>query len=261
MPSPFPGMNPYLENPQIWPSVHHRLITAIADSLVPQLLPKYLVDIEKRVYQATENDSLLVGIRDVTVQKITNQSNSPTSNVAVAAPPITPLKVRVPMLMEFREAYLEVRETATQKVVTVIELLSPTNKRPGEGREAYLNKRQKILGSSTNLVEIDLLRAGEAMPVFGNDFTANYGILVSQGNCRPEADLYLFNLSNLIPTFPLPLQSGDTEPIVDLKNLLDGVYDRAAYNYIIDYTKQPLPTLSETETTWLETHIKEKPLK
>lgn len=144
MPSPFPGMNPYLENPQIWPSVHHRLITAIADSLVPQVLPKYLVYIEKRVYQATETDSLLVRIPDVTVQKISNQQNSLTSNIAVAAPPITPLKVRVPMLMEFREAYLEVREIATQKVITVIELLSPKNKRPGEGREAYLNKRQKI---------------------------------------------------------------------------------------------------------------------
>ncbi|MFB2937029.1 DUF4058 family protein [Aerosakkonemataceae cyanobacterium BLCC-F154] len=87
------------------------------------------------------------------------------------------------------------------------------------------------------------------MPVFGNDFTANYRILVSRGNSRPEADLYLFNLPNPIPTFPLHLQSGDSEPIVDLKNLLDGVYDRAAYNYIIDYTQQPSPTLSETETT------------
>ncbi|MFB2893999.1 DUF4058 family protein [Aerosakkonemataceae cyanobacterium BLCC-F50] len=261
MPSPFPGMNPYLENPEIWPEVHNRLIVAISDSLVPQLLPKYRVAIEKRVYQMNSDNSLLVGIPDVTIQKITNQSNSPTSNIAVAAPPVTALKVRVPMLMEFRETYLEVREIATQKVITVIELLSPKNKRPGEGREAYLNKRQKILSSSTHLVEIDLLRAGEAMPVFGNDFTANYRILVSRGDCRPEADLYLFNLPNPIPTFPLPLQSGDSEPIVDLQNLLDGVYDRAAYNYIIDYTKEPYPTLSETETTWLETYLKEKTLR
>ncbi|MFB2838539.1 DUF4058 family protein [Floridanema evergladense] len=257
MPSPFPGMNPYLENPEILPEVHNRLIVAISDSLVPQLLPKYRVAIEKRVYQMNSDNSLLVGIPNVTVQKITNQLNSPTSNVAVAAPPVTPLKVRMPMLMEFREAYLEVREIATQKVITVIELLSPKNKRPGEGREAYLNKRQKILSSSTHLVEIDLLRTGEAMPVFGNDFTANYRILVSRGNCRPEADLYLFNLPNPIPTFPLPLQIGDTEPVVDLKNLLDGVYDRAAYNYIIDYTKQPYPPLSETETTCLETYLTE----
>lgn len=261
MPSPFPGMNPYLENPEIWPEVHNRLIVAISDSLVPQLLPKYRVAIEKRVYQMNSDNSLLVGIPDVTIQKINNQPNSPTSNVAVAAPPITALKVRVPMLMEFREAYLEVREIATQKVITVIELLSPKNKRPGEGREAYLNKRQKILSSSTHLVEIDLLRAGEAMPVFGNDFTANYRILVSRGNCRPEADLYLFNLPNPIPTFPLPLQSGDTEPIVDLQNLLGGVYDRSGYDYIIDNTKEPFPTLSESDATWIDSWLREKSLR
>jgi len=261
MPSPFPGMNPYLENPQVWPAVHHRLITAIADALVPQLLPKYLVDIEKRVYQATEDNSLLVGIPDVTVQKITNQPNSPTSNVAVAAPPVTALKVRVPMLMEFREAYLEVREIATKKVITVIEVLSPTNKRPGQGRETYLEKRQKILESRTHLVEIDLLRTGEPMPVFGNDIAANYRILVSRGNRRPNSDLYLFKLLHTIPTFPLPLQNEDTEPVVDLQSLIAGVYDRSGYDYIIDYTKEPFPTLSESDATWIDTWLREKSLR
>lgn len=261
MPYPFPGMNPYLESPQFWPEVHSRLIVAIADALVPQLLPKYRVAIEKRVYRANGEDSLLGGIPDVTIQRLPTQTNPSTSNVAVAAPPITPTKVRVPMPMEFREGYLELREIATGEVVTVIELLSPTNKRPGEGRETYLEKRQQILGSRTHLVEIDLLRGWENMPVFGNDITANYRILVSRGDRRPNADLYLFNLPNVIPTFPLPLRSGDLEPMVDLQTLIIGVYDRAGYDFVIDYTKQAISSLSDSDAAWIDTLLREKGLR
>lgn len=97
MPSPFPGMNPYLENIQFWPEVHSRSIVAIADALVLQLLPKYRVAIEKRIYRVNGEDSLLIGIPDVTVQRLPDRTNSLSSNVAVAAPPLTPTKVRVPM--------------------------------------------------------------------------------------------------------------------------------------------------------------------
>ena len=138
MANPFPGMNPYLEHPDVWPSIHNRLIVAIADSLAPQLLPKYFVDIEKRVYQINGEDALLIGLPDVVVQqRRQTQTDRTTSNVAVAAPPVTPLRVRVPLPLEFREGYLEVREIATRQVVTVIELLSPTNKRTGKGRDIY----------------------------------------------------------------------------------------------------------------------------
>ena len=69
MANPFPGMNPYLESPELWRSVHNRLIVAIADWLTPQLLPKYLVDIEQRIYQISGEDALLIGIPDVTIQR------------------------------------------------------------------------------------------------------------------------------------------------------------------------------------------------
>jgi hypothetical protein len=252
MPNPFPGMNPYLESPEFWPQVHHLLISIIFESLVPQLLPKYIVDIEKRIYQLSGGDSLLVGIPDVTVQRSPIQTNPISSNVAVAAPPAAALRVRVPMPVEFREAYLEVRDTETREVVTVIEVLSPANKRPGKGREMYEEKREKIFGSRTHLVEIDLLRSYKPLPVFGNDIEASYRILVSRGNQRPIADLYLFNLPDIIPAFPLPLRAGDAEPTVDLQALLNGVYDRAAYDFRIDYTAQPVPPLSETDAVWAD---------
>lgn len=261
MANPFPGMNPYLESPELWPQVHHLLISRIFESLVPQLLPKYIVDIEKRVYELSGENSLLVGIPDVTVQRSPSPINPTSSNVAVATPPVTALKVRLPVPVEFREAYLEVRDTETREVVTVIEVLSPANKRPGKGREMYENKREKVFGSRSHLVEIDLLRSYQPLPVFGNDIEANYRILVSRANQKPLGDLYLFNLPDMIPQFPLPLRGGDAEPIVDLQGLLNGVYDRAAYDFRIDYTAAPVPPLSETDAVWADSLFRERGLR
>ncbi|AFY82714.1 DUF4058 family protein [Oscillatoria acuminata] len=258
MPSPFPGMDPYLEGPNFWPEVHSRLMIEIADLLVPQLRPKYRVAIEKRIYESSGNDSVLVGIPDVIVQR-RQPTATGDSNVAVAAPPTQkPLPVEVPMMMEFREAYLEVREMATGEVVTAIEVLSPANKRRGKGREIYEEKRNRIFGSRTHLVEIDLLRGGEPMPVLGNDVEAHYRILVSRGDRRPHADLYLFNLPDTIPTFPLPLRSGDTEPIIDLNLLLNQLYDRAGYDFVIDYSTEPIPAFSESEAAWADIWLTEQ---
>jgi hypothetical protein len=261
MTNPFPGMNPYLEHPDFWPEVHHLLISSIFESLVPQLLPKYIVDIEKRVYELSGDNLLLVGIHDVTVQRSPSQTNPTSSNVAVATSSVTVLKVRVPVPVEFREAYLEVRDTETREVVTVIKVLSPANKRPGKGREMYEEKREKVFGSRTNMVEIDLLRSYQPLPVFGNDIDASYRILVSRSNERPIADLYLFNLPDAIPCFPLPLRSPDVEPIVDLQALLNTVYDRAAYDFRIDYTAAPVPPLSESDAVWADSWLRDKGLR
>ncbi|MEG4502014.1 DUF4058 family protein [Microcoleus sp. F6_B4] len=261
MPNPFPGMNPYLESPELWRSVHNRLIVAIADWLTPQLLPKYLVDIEQRIYQISGEDALLIGIPDVTIQRAQTPRTESDSNVAVAAPPAKYLKVTIPLPLELKETYLQVVEIETKKVVTVIEVLSPTNKRPGKGREMYETKRENVFNSRTHLVEIDLLRSYQPLPVFGNDIEASYRILVSRGNQRPLADLYLFNLPDMIPAFPLPLRAGDAEPIVDLQALLNGVYDRAAYDFRIDYTAAPVPALSESDTAWADALLGERGLR
>ena len=261
MPNPFPGMNPYLESPDFWPEVHNRLIVAIADTLVPQLVPKYRVAIEKRIYEIKEEQSLLVGIPDVSIQHNPIPRNSNTSNVAVATRTTEPLKVRLAMSEELREGYLEVVDIANKEVVTVIELISPANKRPGKGREMYEEKRDKIFGSRTNFVEIDLLRGWEPLPVFDNDIAAHYRILVSRGNERPLADLYLFNIPDAIPCFLLPLRPGDTEAIVDLQALLNTVYDRAAYDITLDYTAQLVPALSETDAVWADALLRETSLR
>jgi len=260
MPNPFPGMNPYLESPDFWPEVHHGLISMLQESLVPQLVPKYRVAIEKRIYELKGEQSLLVGIPDVSIQRNATPRNS-NSSVAVATRTATPLKVGLPMFEEVREAYLEIRDIASKEVVTVIEVLSPANKRPGKGREMYEEKRDKVLGSRSHLVEIDLLRSYEPLPVFGNDIEGSYRILVSRGDCRPAADLYLFNLPDAIPAFALPLRGGDVEPIVDLQALLNTVYDRAGYDFTIDYTPEAVPPLSESDAVWADSLLRETNLR
>jgi hypothetical protein len=260
MPSPFPGMNPYLEHPDRWSTVHNRLIVALADVLTPQLLPKYQVDIEKRVYEVIGVNALLVGRPDVTVQRPRDTEPIVSTNRGVSSATTEPVPVTVPMLEEVREAYLEVKETATQIVVTAIEILSPTNKR-GEGRQKYQQKRQQVLNSRTHLIEIDLLRDGEALPIAGSTISSSYRILVSRANTRPMADLYPFNLADRIPSFPIPLQSDDVEPMIDLQLLLNQVYERSGYDYFIDYHTDPLPPLSQGELVWVDRLLRENGLR
>ncbi len=261
MPSPFPGMNPYLEDSALWPGIHGRLIVAIADSLSPQLRPKYFVAIEERIDQTTGDDRLLVGIPDVIVKNSQTVVNPKIPNVAVAVPAVQPKTVTVPIPETVKERYLEVRKVGTKEVVTAIEVLSPKNKRPGEGRDAYETKRQRVLGSLTNFVEIDLLRAGEPMLVFGDGMQNDYRILVSRAENRPQSDLYAFNLPDIIPSFPLPLRTGDNEPFVDLQSLLAGIYERGSYDLVIDYSQQPVLQFSEADEAWADALLQEKGVK
>jgi hypothetical protein len=136
--------------------------------------------------------------------------------------------------VEIRERYLEVRELGTDTVITVIELLSPSNKRPGKGQIVYEEKRQRVLDSASHLVEIDLLRGNGVMPMGGAIANWDYRILVSRSQERPEADLYGFMLPEPIPIFPLPLKPEDAEIWVELQPIIQGVYDRAGYNYRLD---------------------------
>jgi hypothetical protein len=243
----FPGMNPYLEDPEIWVELHSWLIVQLARSLNPQLTPKYRAAVEKRIY----HDSVLVGIPDVSVF-VKGTAQTETSTATLTAP--LPQRVAVPMMEEVKESYLNIREVATGRVVTVIELLSPTNKRMGEGRSQYNVKRNQILNSATHLIEIDLLQTGEPMPI-ASATPSDYRILVSRSPMRPRADLYAFNLRDRIPVFPLPLESGDREPLIDLEELLDQVYEEAVLELAIDYTALPKVKLNDEDWEWVRSVI------
>ncbi|NMF86595.1 DUF4058 family protein [Nodosilinea sp. P-1105] len=244
MPPAFPGMNPYLESPDLWTEVHAWLIVQLARHLNPVLKPKYRAAVEQRVY----NESLLVGIPDVSVfQGKAGQTQATTTTTLNK-----PIRVNLPMSEEVKETYLEIRQISTGQVITVIEVLSPKNKRSGEGRNHYTAKRRKVLESHSHLVEIDLLRFGEPLPMSGS-IPSDYRILISRAASRPEADLYPFNLQEPIPGFSLPLQPGDDEPTIDLNSVLQEIYDQASFELVIDYTRQPvLPPVTESSFQWIQ---------
>lgn len=252
-------MDPYLEYPAFWSSFHTRLIVAIAETIEPQLGPQYYVEVESRTYQSDDSDNeLLIGIPDAIVFAGQANLSSPEESSeprSIATQP-RPEKVAVPMPLEVKERYLEVREMATDEVITVVEVLSPKNKRTGEGRSAYEKKRRLILGSQTHLVELDLLRGAEPMPILGVQLNSAYRILISRSDQRPTADLYRISLQQPLPSFPIPLKLSDAEPIVPLQEVFTRVYDRARYAGRIDYRQPvPPPKLSPTDQQWVDEQL------
>jgi hypothetical protein len=246
-------MDPYLEQPIFWSEFHNRLIVGLADVLALSLLPRYYVGVETRTYLDGTDEELLIGIPDAIVLSETaqSQSKSPATGAAVATQ-TRPQPVVLPMPMEMKQRYLEIREAGNDAVITVIEVLSPTNKRKGVGRTTYEKKRQQILASASHLVEIDLLRGDESMAMRGIATPIDYRILVSRSEDRPRADLYGFTLRETIPEFPLPLKERMEQVIVDLQVVVAGIYERGGYSIRINYQQPvPPPALSTKDQQWV----------
>jgi hypothetical protein len=225
VPSPFPGMDPYLEHSDRWVGLHNAIAVNLAQVLSPRLPDRYVVSVEERVYLAA-----------------------------------------APVPDRIRQVYLEVREVGTEDVITVIELLSPTNKLPGHGRREYEEKRFTILGTRTNLVEIDLVRAGQPLPAYVRGYPAgappgDYRILVARGRRRPYADVYAFSVRDPIPAFPVPLGLEDEELPVELRPILDGLYDGLRVGRRIDYRADPVPPLSPSAADWADALLREAALR
>jgi hypothetical protein len=240
-------MDPYLEHPSLWPDVHNRLIAAVADDLSERVAPRYYVGLERRTYLLKADDVVFIGRPDIAVASTTGAS------VAVSLPTTTSvavLEVDVPMQDEVSENFLEIHEVKTGKLITIVELLSPVNKLHKQGREEYERKRGYVFRSWTSLVEIDLLRAGDPMPVVGAQVQSDYRILVSRGLQRPRATLIACTLRHPIPTFRLPLLPGDDEPEVALNRILHALYQRARFDLRLDYTQPSVPPLAESDAAW-----------
>lgn len=254
MECPFPGMDPYLEHPALWPDVHNRLIASIGDALSPRVAPRYYVAIESRAYMMTPDDVVLVGRSDIAViprpHYSTRDVGESSADVGVAV-----IDVDVPMTESPNETYLEVREAHTGVVVTILEILSPANKVHSEGRKHYESKRMRIFDSKTSLVEIDLLRDGRPLAVVGAKGRTDYRILVSRSWQRPKAKLTTFGVRAAIPTFPLPLREGEEGVPVDLNAILHALYARANYDLRLDYARPAVPPLPEADADWARGRI------
>lgn len=246
MPYPFPGMNPWLEKPGLWRDVHHSLISALREALAPQLAPRYFVSVETHTY-ITRREPMPPMSRFPDLMVVDRGGTMPQKVVAESVAPY--VIVELPEGDPLIEAYLLVRFVETGEVVTAIELLSHTNKRVGEQRDEYLEKRSEFMHSRIHFVEIDLLRAGKAMPS-AETVPSDYRIFIRRRETPHEARVYPFNVQQPIPTFPLPLLPEDQEPIVDLGTLLQDVYARARYDLVINYAEPPEPALKTEDAAW-----------
>jgi hypothetical protein len=215
-------MDPYLERPGLWVQIHASLIIDIQRFLTPLLRPRYNVAIEQHTYLALlPPNEQSAGIPDILLATPIDEADE---DIAVAeAPMVTrPLVSELPMPKVVTEHYLEVRDTVTKEVITIIEVLSPANKKGREGRAQYERKRLKVLASLTNLVEIDLIRAGKPFSMKVKQ-TSHYRIVVSRGWQRPKADIYLFGVRDEIPDFPIPLENDEIEPVLPLNHILHDI--------------------------------------
>ncbi len=246
MPSPFPGMNPYLEQESVWHSFHEQFPAYCQEILTAQVRPKYFVKLDVNIYihELPDDQRRLGGRPDVTIGTRFDTSQAGRGS-ALAAPLFGSFGPAVDIV---NEAFIEIHNSETRKVVTVIELLSPTNKSPGPDRETYLAKRLRYAHSNVHLVELDLLRGWPRMPVEGLP-RCDYCVLVSKADERPRVGLWPLMLRDPLPTIPIPLLPGDAPAELDLQALLHRLYDAGGYEDYI-YSGRPEPPLSTIDQAW-----------
>jgi hypothetical protein len=247
-------MDPFIES-HIWEDFHHALIEVMRESLIPHTRPRYVVRVEERVYVEHTLSSGSMFIRpDVTVleragSEGTLESTEPMATSAV----VTPIIRHLPVPEQVHEAFLTIRERETMEVVTVIAVLSPGNKRAGsDGRREYLRKREEVLLSATHLVELDLLRGGECLPTLEPLPPGDYYTFICRGQRRFQAEVYAWSLRQPLPPVPIPLARADPDIVLDLQAMFTTVYDRAGYDYSLNYRHALMPPLSDADQAWAQ---------
>jgi hypothetical protein len=261
--TPFPGMDPYLEAPSLWPDVHHELIGAIRDQIQSRLQPGYRAVITPYVsFESIEVAPVRRAVSDVAiVERDTPFGASGSAATAVAEP--APLTLPALMTVPVEYARIEIRTVRDQTLVTAIELLSPANKRPGaDGADGYEQKRQEIFASTAHLIELDLLRAGRRAQVTRPLPDAPYFIFLSRMQRRPQIEIWPLSLREPIKRVPVPLRHPDPPSYLDLGAAIHDAYRRARYDLEIDYADAPpSPELGDDDAAWLDAHLRERGLR
>jgi len=243
-------MDPFLES-QEWEDFHTTFNTVLRERLGPALEPKYLVRVERRVYlESVGGDPETMRRADIAIVTINPRPSDAGPPVGLLLPQAASMtaECELPMPIERQETYAVIRDRETMKVVTVIEVLSPSNKRRnGDGRREYLTKRVEILSSSTHLVELDLLRGGMRLPVVGSLPSGDFFAFISRVKRRPRCEVYAWTLRDPLPSIPIPLRQGDDDAVVPLQEVFDTVYQRARYDLSVRYDAKLDPPLNESE--------------
>ena len=254
MPSPFPGMDPYLEDHTLWPDVHSSLIAYIREALQAKIRPEYVARIGERIELAQVHRGYIPDVLIVKPPR-TLRETAVYAGALVADEPQT----HALLDEERRVPYIEIIRRESGEVVTLIEVLSPSNK-IGDGRDQYLRKQADLLTTPVSLVEIDLLREGRPTTLARQaDITQppdwRYVVSVSRSGQRSRLEVYAFGIRDRLPRCRIPLRSPDPDVVLDLPEVFARCYDVGSYDLLIDYTKPPPGELSEAEIAWLRSHL------
>ena len=257
MPSPFPGMDPFLEAPDIFPDLHDRLINGISDAINLQLRPPYYSAIASRVFIEHSDRFITPDISVILDGDKLSESDHGSATAVLTSLEVQPIIVHVPH-DEIREQFVEIRTVGDERLVTSIEVLSFSNKSPGEhGRELYKKKQREILSSDVHLVEIDLLRGGEhstAVPLVRAERKTgkfNYHVCVHRFDQLENYVVYPITLRSRLPKIAIPLLPGDPEITIDLQLIFNHCYEAGLYDRRVRYAETvPTPPLTELDEKW-----------
>ena len=254
MPSPFPGMDPYFEDPAFWEEFHHHFITECTYHLTDRLPGEYIAKTEQRVELISRDDPAATQyIADVSVarerRRVPDPPRGEEGGVAVAAPAAIIPQVEQ---IEVRESSIHIQRLPDYELVAVIELLSPSNKY-GEGIGEYRAKRRRLVGGGIHVVEIDLLVRGQrtalAWPLPPGDCYA----MIFNVDRKPKVDVWAWSVRQALPVaIPIPLKKPDAPVLMDLAAIVNSVYERGRYERKLRYHLPCPAPLSPGDVTWAE---------
>jgi hypothetical protein len=228
MPSPFPGMDPYLEDDKLWSAFQHQLVGCLYQILLPSLVDRYRARVSQRHY-LTEQALFTSVVRE-----------------------------------EHHEEFIEIRQRSDGRLVTLVDVVSPANKMTSEGRQAYLEKRREGRSASANLVEIDLVLQGQPMLEYSRDGLPDwdYAVTVTRATQPERYEIYTATLQKpRLPRFRLPLAADDRDTVLDLYAAFCRAFDQGNFAGKIDYQRDPPTTLRDTDKPWLQNLLKEQKLR
>jgi len=228
-------MDPYLEG-SLWPDVHASMLPNLRAAIVQLLPERYSALIGQYVWleRSDDEDRMTLGSPDVFVSEPRDRPIGIAERKTGSK--TAPVVAKLPAVRRSGHRYLRITDRERRRLVTVVELLSPSNKDSGKNRPHYLEKRNEYLATGVNLVEIDLLRAGERMPLGEPAPTpTDYLFVLVRADAFPNVEMWPFSIRDSLPDLLIPLDPTDDDLVIDLKSTMDQIYDAARYDNMIDY--------------------------
>ena len=227
MASPFPGMDPFLEDEKLWPEFHHQFVTCLYQILLPGLVDRYRARVGQRHY-VTEQVLFTSILRE-----------------------------------EHHEEYIEIRQRTDHRLVTLVEGVCPTNKTTPVGRQAYLDKRREAKNAGASLVEIDLVLDGQPTLEYSRDGLPDwdYAVTVTRSTQPERYEIYTATLQKRLPRFRLPLAADDRDTVLDLQSAFTRCFEQGGFAAKIDYQRDPAMSLEDEDRQWLHDLLKQHKLR